>query len=49
MSFPISFKGRLGADPDVTISSNGTAITKMRIVTNARRLVDGTWTDTETS
>jgi single-strand DNA-binding protein len=49
MSFPVTFKGRLGAEPDVTFSANGTAVTKMRIVTNGRRLVDGTWEDTDTS
>lgn len=49
MSFPIAFKGRLGADPDVTFAGNGTAIAKMRIVTNGRRLVDGNWEDTDTS
>ena len=49
MSFAITFKGRLGADPDVTISSNGTAVTKMRIVTNGRRQINGDWEDTDTS
>lgn len=49
MSFPITFKGRLGADPEITFGSNGTAVARMRVVTNARRLVDGDWQDTDTS
>jgi single-strand DNA-binding protein len=49
VSFPITFKGRLGAEPEITFASNGTAIGKMRVVTNGRRLVDGTWEDTDTS
>lgn len=49
MSFPITLKGRLGADPDVTIATSGTAVTKMRIVTSARRQVNGEWEDTDTS
>jgi len=49
MSFPVSFKGRLGAEPDVTFAGNGTAIAKLRVVTNGRRLVNGDWEDTDTS
>ena len=49
MSFPVHFKARLGADPDITFSANGTAIAKIRVVTNGRRLVDGDWQDTDTS
>lgn len=49
MSFTIAFKGRLGADPEITFGSNGTAVARMRVVTNARRLVDGDWQDTDTS
>jgi single-strand DNA-binding protein len=49
MSFPVHFKARLGADPDITFSTNGTAIAKIRVVTNGRRLVDGEWQDTDTS
>lgn len=49
MSFTINFKGRLGNDPEISFSANGTAIAKMRIVTNHRRLVDGDWQDTDTS
>lgn len=49
MSFPVTFKGRLGADPDVTFAGNGTAIAKLRVVTNGRRMVDGNWEDTDTS
>lgn len=49
MSFQITFKGRLGADPEISVASNGSQIAKMRVVTNARRLVDGNWEDTDTS
>lgn len=49
MSFEIHFKGRLGRDPEITFSASGTAIAKLSIVTSKRRLVDNTWTDTETS
>ena len=49
MSFPVTFKARLGADPEITVASNGSQVAKMRIVTNARRLVDGNWEDTDTS
>ena len=49
MSFPVTFKGRLGADPEMTTGSNGSAVTRMRIVTNGRRIVDGDWQDTDTS
>ena len=43
------FKARLGADPELTTSSNGSAICKIRVVTNRRRMVDGDWQDTDTS
>ena len=49
MSFPVNFKGRLGADPEISVSANGSQIAKMRVVTNGRRLVDGNWEDTDTS
>lgn len=49
MSFPVHFKGRLGADPEMTTGSNGSAVTRMRVVTNGRRMVDGDWQDTDTS
>lgn len=49
MSFPVTFKARLGADPEITTSTNGSALTRLRVVTNARRLVDGDWVDTDTS
>ena len=49
MSFPCTFKARLGADPEMTVSPNGTQIAKMRVVTNGRRMVDGNWEDTDTS
>ena len=49
MSFPVTFKARLGADPEMTTGSNGSAVTRMRVVTNRRRLVDGDWQDTDTS
>ena len=43
------FKARLGADPELTTAANGSAICKMRVVTNRRRMVDGDWQDTDTS
>ena len=49
MSFPVTFKGRLGADPEMVTGSNGSAVTRMRVVTNGRRMVDGDWQDTDTS
>ena len=49
MSFPVTFKARLGADPEITFSANGSAVARMRVVTNARRLVNGEWEDTDTS
>ena len=49
MSFQITFKGRLGADPDISVASNGSQVAKMRVVTNGRRMVDGNWEDTDTS
>jgi single-strand DNA-binding protein len=49
VSFPVTFKGRLGRDPEISFSGNGKAIAKMSIVTNARRMVDGAWQDVDTS
>ena len=49
MSFTITFKARLGADPEMTTGANGSAVTRMRVVTNGRRMVDGDWQDTDTS
>jgi single-strand DNA-binding protein len=49
MSFPINLIARLGADPELKVSGNGSNIAKMRVVTNGRRMVDGTWQDTDTS
>lgn len=49
MSFPVTFKARLGADPEMTTGTNGSAVTRMRVVTNGRRMVDGDWQDTDTS
>ena len=49
MSFTMTLKGRLGADPELTFAPNGTAVAKMRVVTNGRRMVDGNWQDTDTS
>ena len=49
MTFPVTFKARLGADPEMTTGSNGSAVTRMRVVTNGRRMVDGDWQDTDTS
>ena len=49
MSFPVTFKARLGADPEMVTGSNGSAVTRMRVVTNGRRMVDGDWQDIDTS
>jgi len=49
MSFTVTFEARLGADPEMTTGSNGSALTRMRVVTNGRRMVDGDWQDTDTS
>ena len=49
MSFTCTFKARLGADPETTSAANGSLVTKMRVVTNRRRMVDGDWQDTDTS
>lgn len=49
MSFAIHFKGRLGADPELKVASNGSTVARMRVVTNGRRLVEGNWEDTDTS
>jgi single-strand DNA-binding protein len=49
MSFPITVTARLGADPEIKPSANGSNVGKMRVVTNARRMVDGEWQDTDTS
>jgi single-strand DNA-binding protein len=49
MTFAVTLKARLGADPDLTFATNGTAIVKLRVVTNGRRLVEGEWQDTDTS
>ena len=49
MSFPVTFKARLGADPEITVAANGSTIAKLRVVTNGRRLVEGEWVDTDTS
>ena len=49
MSFPVTFKARLGADPEMVTGSNGSTVARMRVVTNGRRMVDGDWQDTDTS
>ena len=49
MSIPITFRGRLGGDPEITTAANGSVVCKMRVVTNRRRIVDGDWQDTDTS
>lgn len=49
MSYPVTFVGRLGADPELKVSGS-TTITKARIVTNGRkREADGSWVDVDTS
>lgn len=49
MSAPITIVGRLGADPEITFTANGVAVTKMRVVTD-RRVKDGDeWKSVDTS
>jgi len=49
MSAPITITGRLGADPELKVSSNGSALATFRMVSNGRRMVEGTWEDTDTT
>lgn len=50
MSAPITITGRLGADPELTFANSGTAIVRLRVVTDRRvkegdewKSVDTTW------
>lgn len=49
MSAPITLTGRLGADPVIHFSPNGTGVAGFSMVTNGRRMVEGTWEDTDTT
>jgi single-strand DNA-binding protein len=50
MSVPVTLTGRLGADPELSFANTGTAIAKLRVVTDRRvkegdewKSVDTTW------
>lgn len=47
MSAPITIVGRIGDEPKINFGANGTAVTRLRVVTSGRRLVDGTWEDVD--
>jgi len=49
VSFPVTFKGRLGRDPEMSYVGKGTAMVKLSVATNRRKLVDGSWQDVDTS
>lgn len=49
MSAPITLIGRIGTDPEIKFGQAGNAVLKFRVVTNARRQVDGKWEDVDTS
>lgn len=49
MSFPVTFQGRLGADPEIKFSNSGTAVVTMRVVTSLRRKTGDKWEDVDTS
>lgn len=49
MSAPITLTGRLGADPEVTFANSGTAVGKMRIVTDRRVKKGDDWESVDTS
>lgn len=49
MSVQVTLTGRLGADPEMTYAPSGTAVTKLRVVTD-RRVKDGDeWKSVDTS
>jgi single-strand DNA-binding protein len=48
MSAQITLNGRLGADPEIRNSNNGT-IVSLRVVTNRRRKVGDAWEDYDTT
>lgn len=50
MSAPVTLTGRLGADPELSFANSGTAVAKLRVVTDRRvregeewKSVDTTW------
>jgi len=49
MSAPVTLIGRIGTDPEMKFGANGNALLKFRVVTSARRQVDGKWEDVDTS
>lgn len=49
MSAPITLIGRIGTEPEIKFGQAGNAVLKFRVVTNARRQVDGKWEDVDTS
>ena len=49
MSAPIILIGRIGTEPEIKFGQAGNAVLKFRVVTNARRQVDGKWEDVDTS
>ncbi len=49
MSAPITIRGRLGADPEMRFSPSGMAVANLRVVSNGRKNVNGTWEDVDTT
>ena len=49
MSTQLTLTGRLGADPELRVASNGSMLATWRMATNGRRLVEGNWEDTDTT
>jgi single-strand DNA-binding protein len=49
MSAPITLAGRLGADPELTFAPSGTAIARLRVVTDRRVKEGDEWKSVDTS
>jgi single-strand DNA-binding protein len=50
MSATIIIEGRLGADPELRITTSGASIASLRVVSNGRRKTEqGTWEDVDTT
>ena len=50
MSALITLDGRAGRDPELKITSNGKAVTRLSVVTNGRKKDEaGEWIDTDTT
>lgn len=49
MSAPVTIRGRLGANPEMRFSPSGMAVANLRVVTNGRKNVNGTWEDVDTT